>query len=63
MADALRRAGVRSVVIDLYDPLLHDPAAPARRLAQALGGEHLLVSSLRSHAVADAVRSRLVSGT
>lgn len=62
LAAALRRSGVRSVVIDLYDPLLHDPAAPARGLAQALGGEHLVVSSLRANAVADAVRSRLGDG-
>jgi magnesium chelatase subunit D len=62
LADQLRRRDVRSVVIDLYDPLLRDPSSPARQLALALGGEHLTVPSLQAGAVAEAVRERLVVG-
>jgi magnesium chelatase subunit D len=59
LADGLRRRGVKSVVIDLYDPLLTDPDSPARALALALGGEHLTVANLQAGVVADAVRERL----
>lgn len=60
LAGQLHRRGVRSVVIDLYDPLLRDPDSPARQLAVALGGDHLSVTDLQASAVADAVRERLV---
>jgi magnesium chelatase subunit D len=61
LARALRRRGVKSVVIDLQDPLLRDPDVPTRQLAADLGGDHLTVTNLQAGAVADAVRERLVN--
>ena len=62
LADRLRRRGVRSVVIDLYDPLVRDPHSPAVLLARALGGEHHSLTSLHAEAVVDAVRGQLGGG-
>lgn len=59
LAGVLRRRGVRSLVIDLYQRSGGLPASPAAELAEALGGTLVSVAALHAEGVAARVKAEL----
>lgn len=59
LAGALKRRGVRSIVIDLYNRTRFYPNSPAEELARALGGELYSVAALHADGLIDRVRAEL----
>lgn len=59
LSAALRRRGVRSIVVDMYTRSRFYPTSPAAELAACLGGELCNMAELRAEGVVTKVRSAM----